>query len=204
MRLIKSHERTTLFLNRHFFPTRFLTAKRTINLLMSNRVRGIDSYGNILQWMDDSGGPCWFSKNVGLYPDNPALSTKRGNDEVTLWPIPTIVLSSSYSGLKVSNESRNHLSFLYLKYKGVCPLCGKKKPYREMTREHIVPKSKGGGNNLENISISCQPCNNKRGSITPLRDFKNEIISKETVSRSKLILPEIVREEWKPYFNYEK
>ena len=46
-----------------------------------------------------------------------------------------------------------------------CLYCGSfvgKKP----TKEHIVPKSKGGSNYGKNISISCNSCNNLRGSLS--------------------------------------
>ena len=51
-----------------------------------------------------------------------------------------------------------------------CPICGVKmvnkgspKLHNFATIDHIVPKSKGGTNNIENLRLICRKCNNKRG-----------------------------------------
>lgn len=33
----------------------------------------------------------------------------------------------------------------------------------ELTRDHIIPKSKGGSNAVKNLRVGCAPCNNSRG-----------------------------------------
>ena len=35
---------------------------------------------------------------------------------------------------------------------------------RSATLDHVVPKSKGGGGNIENLVAACQECNRRRGS----------------------------------------
>lgn len=40
-----------------------------------------------------------------------------------------------------------------------CRICNTKE---DLTLDHIVPRSLGGGNNIENITILCQPCNFKK------------------------------------------
>lgn len=42
-----------------------------------------------------------------------------------------------------------------------CGHCGEKLP---LTRDHIIPLSKGGANTLANIIPSCRPCNSSKGS----------------------------------------
>lgn len=36
-----------------------------------------------------------------------------------------------------------------------------------MTRDHIIPKSKGGPNTLDNLQTMCSPCNSKKGDKLP-------------------------------------
>lgn len=45
-----------------------------------------------------------------------------------------------------------------------CVYCGSKK---DLTLDHVVPKSKGGGNEWTNLVTSCFKCNLKKGSKTP-------------------------------------
>ena len=46
-----------------------------------------------------------------------------------------------------------------------CCFCGKLLTIKQATIEHIVPKSRGGEFEFENLTLSCQPCNSRRGDI---------------------------------------
>lgn len=46
-----------------------------------------------------------------------------------------------------------------------CCYCEKNLSINEITMEHIVPDSKRGTFNTTNLTVSCKPCNNKRGNI---------------------------------------
>lgn len=43
-----------------------------------------------------------------------------------------------------------------------------------MTIEHVYPKSKGGTKEEHNVTITCQPCNCKKGTIYPYKNYKGE------------------------------
>lgn len=45
-----------------------------------------------------------------------------------------------------------------------CVCCGSKK---KLTIDHIIPKSKGGGNHIANYQILCQPCNIAKANAYP-------------------------------------
>jgi 5-methylcytosine-specific restriction endonuclease McrA len=40
--------------------------------------------------------------------------------------------------------------------------------------EHIVPRSKGGTNRISNLTLSCRPCNEEKGSITITKFLKDD------------------------------
>ena len=48
-----------------------------------------------------------------------------------------------------------------------CQYCQTKLPARELTLDHVVPRSRGGGSTWENLVASCCPCNNRKGDRTP-------------------------------------
>jgi len=45
-----------------------------------------------------------------------------------------------------------------------CQYCGSE---REMTIDHVIPRSRGGADTWENCVAACKPCNNKKNDKTP-------------------------------------
>ncbi|MFH1760535.1 MAG: HNH endonuclease [bacterium] len=64
----------------------------------------------------------------------------------------------SHSGVIFSRKN------IYLRDNHTCQYCGSKK---NLTIDHIIPKSKGGTDSWENIIVCCIKCNNKKGDQLP-------------------------------------
>jgi 5-methylcytosine-specific restriction endonuclease McrA len=62
-------------------------------------------------------------------------------------------------------------TFLFARDGYRCQYCGKHKGQlrgREfLTRDHIMPVSRGGLNTWQNVVTACSPCNNRKGSMLP-------------------------------------
>lgn len=50
-----------------------------------------------------------------------------------------------------------------------CQYCGRDRlgPKEFWTIDHIIPTSRGGKHRWENVALSCNTCNNKKGALTP-------------------------------------
>jgi 5-methylcytosine-specific restriction endonuclease McrA len=48
-----------------------------------------------------------------------------------------------------------------------CQYCGQAFMRQLLTLDHVIPRSKGGGTNWQNVVTCCQKCNNKKGSKLP-------------------------------------
>jgi 5-methylcytosine-specific restriction endonuclease McrA len=62
-------------------------------------------------------------------------------------------------------------TFLFARDHYRCQYCGRHRSQlrgREfLTRDHIIPMSRGGGNTWGNVVTACSPCNNRKGSHLP-------------------------------------
>ena len=58
---------------------------------------------------------------------------------------------------------RTHKHTLYGRQEGTCAGCRVMFPFRNMTVDHVVPRSKGGSNHLDNLQLLCAACNSMKG-----------------------------------------
>ncbi len=52
---------------------------------------------------------------------------------------------------------------LYVGQDGICRKCKEHEKYKAMDVDHIIPISKGGTNNIDNLQLLCRQCNAKKG-----------------------------------------
>jgi hypothetical protein len=150
---------TTLVLSAGFQPCGFITARSAIRNMMVHAVKAYDKNGNIYDWN------AWIANDDQIDPDHPSLRSVSGE-----WAIPTIVIIPGYFGKHHSKPKAKriaNLKQLYHIYDGECQYCCKRIPYSSATRDHLLPRSKGGSNDDNNIVLSCKKCNLKKSNKFP-------------------------------------
>lgn len=56
---------------------------------------------------------------------------------------------------------------LFLRDQGQCQYCSKEMLINNFTVDHVVPRSKMGKTSWDNVVVSCNKCNSKKGDRTP-------------------------------------
>lgn len=82
----------------------------------------------------------------------------------------TLMLQRKRRIMKKGNDGFHTLeqwAELKKKYNYCCAICGMQEPfigqrYQNLTEDHIIPISKKGSNNIENIQPLCQSCNSRK------------------------------------------
>lgn len=78
--------------------------------------------------------------------------------------VPAVVALKSYRKRKKVAFTRFHL---FLRDEFTCQYCGQRFNARELTFDHVIPRSKGGASVWANIVACCGADNLRKGSFTP-------------------------------------
>lgn len=92
---------------------------------------------------------------------------------------------------------------IYSRDKWRCQYCGNKFQMKELTYDHVIPRSQGGQTNWENIVSSCSPCNTKKGGRTPSQAgmrLKNRPVRPKWVPAVQVVVSkESCPDAWRDY-----
>lgn len=83
----------------------------------------------------------------------------------------TVKLPSVVRLLKMVKRHKRPVKFsrqnIYARDRYRCQYCGERYATEELTYDHVLPKSRGGKTEWENIVTCCIDCNRKKGGRTP-------------------------------------
>ncbi len=96
---------------------------------------------------------------------------RRFRSERRVVPFPTVIRLVRY--VHVPRRFRRQVTntFLFARDDYTCQYCGRHRSElrgREfLTRDHVVPLSRGGDNTWSNVVTACSPCNHRKGNRLP-------------------------------------
>lgn len=153
--------------------------KRTLLLNSDNTV------SNVISYKDSFKG--WFANkyHVVSYYDETIMSA--GGQEFS---IPAVVISSEYNRRKkIRCTSYN----LFSRDGNRCGYCLNVFKVKDLTRDHIIPREKGGKTNWMNLVTCCKRCNTRKAN----KIWEPKIRIWEPTQVTQLFND--VPEEWKHY-----
>lgn len=64
---------------------------------------------------------------------------------------------------------------IHADFKGICALCGEYVELKQASRDHIIPRSAGGGNGRDNIQLAHKYCNNLKGDLVYPSNWQEQL-----------------------------
>jgi 5-methylcytosine-specific restriction endonuclease McrA len=131
-----------LALNASFEPLTIVSARRAVRLVL-------DGKAEILEEEED----------------------RLFRSEREVMPCPAVIRLVRYVHVPYRFRRQVTNTFLFARDEYTCQYCGRHKSELKgrqfLTRDHVLPVSRGGTNHWDNVVTSCSPCNNRKGGRLP-------------------------------------
>ena len=154
-------ERPTLVLNRNWVPIHTLPTRIAIGLVARGSARIIDPDSYEIHDLDSWDAVSRSRRLAAAAAERALIRSSR----LSLAPLEVIVLTC-YGGVGDKTVTFSRLN-LYRRDRFTCQYCGSRPGSKELTIDHILPRSRGGHLSWENCVLACVSCNKKKGSRTP-------------------------------------
>jgi 5-methylcytosine-specific restriction endonuclease McrA len=94
---------------------------------------------------------------------------------------------------------------VFLRDRFRCQYCGGKFPPKELTFEHVIPRSKGGKTCWHNIVAACDPCNVRKDDKTIMRPrtMPREPTLQELLAAKRCFPPNFLHESWSDFLYWD-
>ncbi|MCX7703075.1 MAG: HNH endonuclease [Planctomycetota bacterium] len=147
-------EKLVLVLNRNWLAVNIATARRAIVLLYSGRALAIGTED--FSTYDFDGWVKYSATADGDCISSPRMKLR----------IPEVIVLSRYSGWAFENKGPTRASLL-ARDGCTCQYCGRRLPPSRLTIDHIIPRSRGGSDDWDNLVVACIDCNIRKGDFSP-------------------------------------
>jgi 5-methylcytosine-specific restriction endonuclease McrA len=150
-----------------------LTVARSNGDIHTTRVLSLDSTGRILDWMSWQDAVCLYVRDAVAWTHGDVCLTVHGginrlSGVQSIIELHPIVASRGHArpGLLDPAPALTNAA-LFARDRHLCLYCGEHYHRSELTRDHVMPVSKGGRDSWENVVTACLHCNVRKGGRTP-------------------------------------
>ena len=146
----------TLVLNKNFMAVHVSEWQKVISLLYQGHAEAVDEDMRTYDFNDWCELSAQMESNGRGFVCSATLKVA----------IPEVIRLTRYDKLPQQQVKFTRQN-IYSQYKNKCCYCGGQFSTKELNLDHVVPRSKGGGTNWDNIVLSCLPCNSRKDDMTP-------------------------------------
>ena len=189
---------SVLVLNKHYNPINITTAKRAFAMLFNSIAEVITvenqqyTAHNFHSWAEASAYRMRFRSGIeSEWVYTPTLSLM----------VPRIVRLLNYDKVRIQTVKLTRRN-IYYRDNNTCQYCGRRCRTKELNIDHVVPKSKGGRDNWENLVCACIDCNIKKGSQFPRQAGMHLIRKPKKPSLNPLIRLHLTKKKYASWKNF--
>jgi len=131
----------------------------------------LDIGGRPLAWATLEAAVAYYAREQVVWEAGERSVRLRGGwnrlGERSVLTVNSIIATRGINRAETGYERTPILSnaALFRRDRQICLYCGQRFSIRELTRDHVVPRSRGGTDDWENVVSACLTCNQRKGSL---------------------------------------
>jgi 5-methylcytosine-specific restriction endonuclease McrA len=142
-----------------------------LNLLvggvMESQIMRLNMAGQPIEWLNWREVVCLYARDLVAWSLGGEVKRVRGgfsrlNRKTTLISLPAIVACDGERLAPMKSKPPLNRLALFQRDNFQCMYCGRCLPSMELTRDHVLPISRGGLDRWENVVTCCKRCNQKK------------------------------------------
>ncbi len=137
------------------------------------RLLSLDAHGRVLDWINWQDATCLYARDAVAWTlGEPCLrvhgGTSRMTGEQSIIELHPIVASRGHARAQALSPTPTLTNTaLFARDAQLCLYCGHEFSRPSLTRDHVLPLSKGGRDIWENVVTACFHCNSRKANRTP-------------------------------------
>lgn len=135
---------------------------------MDARILRLNLAGQPIEWLHWKACVTLYARGIVVWSLGGVVRTIRGGRSrvsglQTGIDLPAIVACDGERMMKIRSESPLTNEALFYRDNCQCLYCGQYFSFSELSRDHVVPSSRGGKDRWENVVAACKRCNQFKG-----------------------------------------
>jgi 5-methylcytosine-specific restriction endonuclease McrA len=149
-------------LDKNFQPCKISAAKEIIPLVCVEKAKVLDQDFNQHTFED------WIIYSEFYIQETGEMENVFVRSPSIRMLVPEVIILTDYTRNPLKDRKlRFSRQNIFKRDNYTCQYCSSKNNRKELTIDHIIPKSKGGPTNWTNITTACFKCNIKKANRTP-------------------------------------
>ena len=148
-------------------------ARPGLDRLNAVRLLALDAHGRALEWISWQEATCLYVRDAVAWTlGDPCLAVHGGTCRLTgeqsVISLHPIVAARGHARARAMDPTPALTNAaLFARDGHLCLYCGNEFHRPHLTRDHVMPVSKGGRDVWENVVAACFHCNSRKGNRTP-------------------------------------
>ena len=148
---------------------------------MSLRILRINTAGLPVDWLNWQEAVCLHARELVSWTYGEEVMRVHGGHskltgEQTILNLSSIIACKGKVYDKLRREPPLTNQALFRRDRNTCLYCGNHFKAAELSRDHVLPMSKGGQDKWTNVVTACRRCNARKGNLT-LEEAKTELLA---------------------------